>query len=83
MNQSGAALVSEELLRKIDQNRAELSREEFVDHCVDAFLAPEADAAAGERYVTREEFRAFQRNIQMLQASFIEFFVTYGLELYK
>lgn len=81
MNEGNAVLISQELLRKIDQNRGGLSREEFVGLCLDAFLARRRVRITEETYVTREEFEEFQRDIRGLQRSFIDFLITYLLEL--
>lgn len=81
MNEGNAVLISQELLRKIDRNRGGLSREEFVGLCLDAFLARGGNRTGWNTYVTREEFEEFQRDIRGLQRSFIDFLITYLLEL--
>jgi len=81
VNEGNAVLISQELLGKIDRNRGGLSREEFVGLCLDAFLARGGNRAGGNTYVTREEFEEFQRDIRGLQRSFIDFLITYLLEL--
>lgn len=80
-NEEIAISISRELLIKIDQSRGSLSREKFVSLCVDTFLSEGAERAGAERYATIEEFEEFQRKMGKLQGSFIEFLITYGLEL--
>jgi hypothetical protein len=95
---SGKAIlvVSEELIKKIDENRGDLSRAEFTDFCIDSLLAEEQ--VKGERgvpekevgwsqlpqagaYVSREDFEEFKQSIKDLLKAFIDFFTSYGLEL--
>jgi hypothetical protein len=87
MSEAIDILLPAEILRKIDQNREGLSREEFIGVCLDAFLPQGADSSADssseERYATIKEFEEFQQRIERLQLSFIDFLVTYGLGLGK
>lgn len=83
MNEAMVILMSPELLKNIDQNRGGLSREEFIGVCLDAFLPRGADSAGDERYATMKEFEEFQHKIEKLERSFIEFLITYELELGK
>ncbi len=80
MNEATVILMSPELLRKIDQGRGHLNREEFIDICLDAFVRRGAEGASEERYATISEFKEFQHKIDRLERSFIEFLITYGLE---
>ena len=81
MNEANASFISQELLRKIDQGRGDLSREGFLHQCINTFLEREADRAGEERFVTRADFEEFEYNMKELQRSFIEFMIVYGLEL--
>ena len=79
-----AVELSPTLLRKIDENRRGLTREEFIELCVDTWLKRER--ANGEKpsespYVTREEFQEFERGIKNLLRSFLDFFLLYWMEL--
>lgn len=79
-----AVELSPTLLRKIDENRRGLTREEFIELCVDTWLKRER--ANGEKpsespYVTREEFQEFERGIKNLLRSFLNFFLLYWMEL--
>lgn len=83
MNEAIVIEMSPELLRKIDQSRGGLNREEFIGVCLDAFLPRGGDGAGEERYATIKEFQEFQHKVEKLERSFIEFLITYGLELGK
>ena len=85
------------LVEKIDENRGDLSRVEFIEFCIDSCLELEEPGreeryAAEERefipsqtemsgYATREEFREFKSSMQELLRAFLDFFITFGLEL--
>jgi hypothetical protein len=101
MPKKAVLIITEELMKKIDENRGELSRAEFIDVCIDSLLGegevkeeekhppkkegverpkpPEAEEK--EVYVSREEFEEFKQSIKDVQKTFIDFFLTYGLEL--
>ncbi len=73
-------IVDAELVKKIDENRGDLSRPEFLNFLIDSQLKEESKKPAG---VTREEFYQFQEGTKELMRSFLEFFINYGLELGK
>ncbi len=91
-------ILDRDLVNKIDEHRGDLSREDFIDFCIDKCLEtlqPEEKAeergGAGRRaratpeaeevFATREEFQEFKRGITSLLRTFLEFFITFGLEL--
>jgi len=73
-------IVDCELVNKIDENRGELSRSEFLGFLIDSQLKEDAGKPQG---VTREEFHQFQEGTKELLRNFLEFFISYGLELGK
>jgi len=78
-------VVDADLVRKIDENRGELSRSEFIDLLIDAQLLERNEngkpCAKHDDVVTREEFVQFQEGAKELLRSFLDFFINYGLEL--
>ena len=78
-------IIPAELVRKIDENRGELGRAEFIEFLIDSQLKEETKAQP--QYATRdeikEEIRSFEQDIKKLLKSFVDFFVSYGLELGK
>lgn len=96
-------VCEQRLIEKIDANRGDLNRNDFIELCVDSVLeeytvggAPQRETpatrmAAAEpppaprkeagEYATNEEFLEFKRGITSLMRSFLEFFVTFGIEL--
>ena len=74
-------IVPEELIDKINNNRGDMSQSEFVEFLIDSQFKKEPEKK--QNYVTKEEFQAFEQDIKKLLRSFLEFFVSYGLELGK
>jgi hypothetical protein len=68
--------------RKIDENRGDMSVSEFINFLIDSHL-DEPAAAQQSDLVTKEEFHHFEEGIRDLLRSFLEFFLSYGLELGK
>ena len=77
-------IVPAELVRKIDENRGDMSQADFVEFLIDSHLQESVKKPAEEKkYATKEEFRSFEEDIKKLLKSFLDFFVGYGLELGK
>jgi hypothetical protein len=75
-------IVSSELVRRIDENRGDMSQAEFIDFLIDSQLE-EIKTKEQAKYVTEEQFRSLEQDIKKLLKSFLDFFVSYGLELGK
>ncbi len=75
-------IVSAELVRRIDENRGDMSQAEFIDFLIDNQLE-ETKTKEQAKYVTEEQFRSLEQDIKRLLRSFLDFFVSYGLELGK
>jgi hypothetical protein len=78
-------IVPAELVRRIDENRGDMSQAEFIDFLIDGQLKEETKTKAKEepKYVTEEQFRSLEQDMKKLLRSFLDFFVSYGLELGK
>lgn len=75
-------IVDDELLRKIDENRGELGRAEFLSFIINAHLgADEKHEPNSHQYVDREEFKEFSQGMKDLLKHFLDFFISYGMEL--
>ena len=73
-------IVDADVVRKIDENRGDMSRSEFLNFLVDSRLKEEV---GNQNYVDKEEFRQFTQGMKELLRNFLEFFISYGLELGK
>jgi hypothetical protein len=80
-------IMPAELVKKIDENRGDMSQAEFIGFLIDDQLHPEGKETKHrgkeESYVTRTELRSLEQDIKQLMRSFIDFFVNYGLEIGK
>jgi hypothetical protein len=73
-------IVDAELARKIDENRGDMSHSEFLNFLIDSQLKEDTGR---ENYVDKEEFNQFAQGMKELLRNFLEFFISYGLELGK
>jgi len=73
-------IVDAEVARKVDENRGDMSRSEFINLLIDSQLK---ESFGKQSYVTKEEFVHSQQGIKELLRSFLEFFISYGLEVGK
>lgn len=107
-------IVDAELIQRIDENRNDMTRIEFLQFLMDSYLKKEAkndelprtdmhqfreeikDLLKGlvsdgqprkegrqDEFVTREEMLMFQDGIKDILRSFLDFFLTYSLEMGK
>jgi hypothetical protein len=75
-------IVDDELLKKIDNNRGDMDRAEFIRFIIDSQLGDSGDEAmVSNQYVNREEFQEFTQGMKDLLRRFLDFFISYGLEL--
>lgn len=71
-------IVDAEVIKKIDENRGEMSRSDFINFLIDSQLK---ESPEKEKYVTKQELHHLEQSLKDILRSFLEFFVTYGLEL--
>ena len=74
-------IVDAEVVRKINENRGDMNCSEFLNFLIDSQLKEED--AGNQNYVDKEEFHQFAQGIKELLRNFLEFFLSYGLELGK
>jgi hypothetical protein len=73
-------IVPAELVKKVDDNRGDMSQSEFIEYLIDDRLKEEVQE---QEFVTKEENRSFQQDMKRLLKSFLDFFFSYGLEMGK
>ena len=80
-------IVDVDVAQKIDENRGDMSRSEFLSFLISNQLKEET---GNIDYVSKvefrqltEEFHQFSYGIKELLRNFLEFFVSYGMELGK
>lgn len=80
MSDKRMLILPAELVKKIDDNRGDVSQADFIDMLIDnQFKEKEKD----NRYATKDEVHAFEEDMKRLLRSFLDFFVSYGLEIGK
>jgi len=80
MTENRMLIVDADLLRKIDDNRGDMSRSDFINFLISSSMKDEIKPSTAE-YVSRDEFEQFARGIKDLLRHFLDFFISYGLEL--
>ena len=80
MSEKRMLIVDAEVIKKIDDNRGEMGRSEFISFLIDSQLKEEP-AKEVQDYVSKAEFQEFERGMKELLRNFLEFFLSYGLEL--
>ncbi len=73
-------IVDAEVARKIDENRGDMNRSDFVNFLIDSCFKEDSGK---QDYITKEEFNFFEQGTRELLRNFLEFFISYGLELGK
>ena len=84
MTEKRMLIVPAELVKKIDENRGDMTQAEFISLLIDSQLKTETkEPQYATQYATKEEVFSLEQDIKKLLKSFLEFFVNYGLELGK
>jgi hypothetical protein len=82
MSEKRMLIVDAELVKRVDDNRGDMGRSEFINFLIEAQLK-EKEESKNQGSITREEFHQFQEGTKELLRNFLEFFISYGLELGK
>ena len=81
MSDSKILVVPVNLVKTIDDNRGDISRAEFIEALIENLITEKAESKDTVEYATRTEFLSFEQDMKQLLKSFLDFFVSYGLEL--
>ena len=78
-------VVDQGVVKKVDERRGDVSRPEFLGSLIDSQLqeSEREEQPSHADYVAREEFLQFARGMTELLRSFLEFFLSFGLEMAK
>ncbi len=72
-------IVPTETAKKIDENRGDMGQAEFIDFLINSHFQKEEPNDG--RYVNREQFQAFEQGMKDLFRNFLDFFLSFGLEM--
>jgi len=83
MSERRMLILPAETVKRIDDNRGDMTQSDFLDLLMDIQLKQEAkkQKVDKEDFVTREELKEFEHTIKGLLRNFIEFFTSYAIEL--
>jgi hypothetical protein len=81
MSEKRMLIVDNVLLNKIDQNRGDMSRSEFIEFLINSQLGEPSGSVTANQYVSIEEYQEFTLGMKDLLRRFLDFFISYGLEL--
>jgi len=76
-------IVPAELVKKINDNRGDMSQAEFIEFLIDSQLNQKTKERDEKQYATKEELHSLEQDIKKLLRTFLDFFVSYGLEMGK
>lgn len=79
MTEKRMLIVPEATARRIDENRGDMGQAEFIEFLIDSHFKQE-DRNNGH-YVSREQFLAFEQGMKELFRSFLDFFLSLGVEM--
>ena len=84
MTEKRMLIVDEDVIEIIDQNRGDMTRSEFISFIIGSQLSENGSSghvSNNANYVEREEFQEFAQGMRDLLRRFLDFFISYGMEL--
>jgi hypothetical protein len=82
MSEKRMLIVDDDLLSLIDTNRGDMGRAEFISLLINSHLQEEGGKSSrNNNYISREEFQEFAQGMKDLLRRFLDFYISYGLEL--
>ena len=85
MSEKRMLIIDAETAKKIEENRGGMDQSDFIAFLIDSRLKTNSEKLESSKpdYITKEDFDQFQQGIRDLLRNFMEFFLSYGLELGK
>ena len=82
MSNSKIIVVPADLAQKIDDNRGDMDRVEFIEALIDNLLMDKNESKGNGKvdFATRTELFSFEQDMKQLLKSFLDFFMAYGME---
>ena len=83
MSEKRMLIIDAEVAKKVDENRGSMDQSEFIAFLIENKLKGESIKTEPGKieFATKEDFIQFQQGIKELLRNFMEFFLSYGLEL--
>ncbi len=83
MTEKRMLIVDADVVKKVNENRGDMNQSDFVSFLIDHCLETNSEKQNYISYITKEEFLQFQEGTRELLRNFLDFFISYGLELGK
>ena len=85
MSEKRMIILDADVAKRVDDNRGDMNRSDFINFLIDTCLKEysENESCEKQNYATTEEFERFQQGTRDLLRNFLEFFISYGMELGK
>lgn len=82
MSDNKILVVPADLAEKIDNNRGDLSRVEFIEALIDNLVTDKHESKSNGKgdYASKTELLSFEQDMKLLLKSFLDFFMAYGME---
>jgi len=84
MTEKRMLIVDEDVINIIDENRGDMTRSEFISFMINSQLSENGasgNSSKNVNYIDREEFQEFAQGMRDLLRRFLDFFISYGMEL--
>ncbi len=75
-------IIDADVVRRVDDNRGDMSYSEFINYLIDSQLKASPEKQK-DNYATKEDLHNLEQSVKDVLHSFLEFFLSYGLELGK
>jgi hypothetical protein len=83
MSEKRMLIIDAEVAKKVDENRGSMDQSDFIAFLIESKLKGDSSKTESGKpeFATKEDFIQFQQGIKDLLRNFMEFFLSYGLEL--
>jgi len=83
MTEQRIMVLPAEVVARVDENRGDINRADFINILLDSHLGKAKGQEQEQNFVTPESLESFEEGMKELLRSFLDFFITYGLEIGK
>ncbi len=86
MTEHRIMVLPAEVVARVDENRGDIDRADFINILLDSHLGKakqKEQEQEPQNFVTPESLANFEEGMKELLRSFLDFFITYGLEIGK
>ncbi len=80
MSEKRMIIIDADVASKIEENRGDMNSSDFINFLFNKCLNEDT---VKQDFITKEEFNYFQQGTRDLLRNFLDFFISYGLELGK